>query len=436
VALSSSTTNTVTISGTPDTVAQGLAFTVKVTDSASQSASQSYTVSILLEPDTLTLSSPSLSFAPQLTGTPSGVLAETVTNTGALAVVISGVALAGTNAADFSQHSTCGSSLAAGANCTINVTFTPSQLGPRSGSIRITDNTAGSPHSFSLGGVGLTSGPNTTWSATSLTFAAQPVGATSPAQSITLSNYGTAALSIAGIAATANFGESDTCGSSLASGASCSTINVTFMPSLSGSLNGTLSATDNAPASPQTLSLSGVGLTSGANTTWSATSLTFADQPVGTTSPAQFITLSNYGTTTLSIAGIAASVNFGDNDYCSSSLASGASCQIGVTFAPSSSGSLSGMLSVTDNGPGSPQTISLVGTGIANPHPLTGSCVGINPNNKFECSYGSSSSCPAGQPAKTLATFSCFGTAVLVDSSRGCGFQVSGQLVTGECVAK
>ncbi len=260
VALGKSTTNTATISGTPDTAAQALAFTVKVTDSANQSASQAYTVSILLEPDTLTLSPASLSFAPQLMGTSSGAQTETVTNTGTSGVEISGIALTGTNAADFSQTNTCGSSLAAGANCTFTVTFTASQVGPRSASITITDSTVGSPHAVSLNGVGLTSGPNATWSATSMTLAPQLVGATSPAQSITLSNYGTTAVNITGITVTANFGETDNCSSSLASVASC-TVNVTSTPSAVGVYTGTLSVTDNAPGSPQTVSLHGAGST-------------------------------------------------------------------------------------------------------------------------------------------------------------------------------
>lgn len=259
--LSSSATNTVTISGTPDTAAQGVTFTVRVTDSANQSATQSYTVSIVPEPDTLTLSPPSLSFAPQLIGVLSSALAETVTNTGTSAVVINSVALTGTNAADFNQSHKCGSSLAAGANCTINVTLMPSQLGPRSASITITDSTVGSPHSVSLSGIGLTSGSNATLSATSLTFGNQVVGTTSPAQSLTLSNYGTTTLNITSIIATTNFGESDNCGSSLASGVNC-TINVTFMPSATGSLNGALSLSDNAPGDPQTVSLTGTGVTS------------------------------------------------------------------------------------------------------------------------------------------------------------------------------
>jgi hypothetical protein len=49
------------------------------------------------------------------------------------------------------------------------------------------------------------------------------------------------------------------------------------------------------------LSLSGIGLTSGSNAALSATSLTFGNQVVGTTSPAQSLTLSNYGTTTLAL---------------------------------------------------------------------------------------------------------------------------------------
>jgi hypothetical protein len=258
VALSSSTTDTVTISGTPDTAVQGLAFTVKVTDSASQAATQPYTVSILLEPDTLTLSPASLSFA-QLVGTSSGAQAEVITNTGTSAVVISSIALIG-NPAEFGQSNSCGSSLAAGLSCIIYVTFTPTQLGPMIAAIMITDNTVGSPHNVPLSGVGLTSGPNATLSAGNLGFATQHVGTTSPAHGITLTNYGSTVLNITSIAATANFGESDNCGSSLASGANC-IINVTFTPSASGSLNGTLSITDNDPGSPQTVALSGTGTT-------------------------------------------------------------------------------------------------------------------------------------------------------------------------------
>jgi len=261
VALGNSTTNTDTISGTPDTTVQGQAFTVKVTDAASQTASQPYTVSILLEPDTITLSAPSLTYAPQLVGTVSGAQPETVTNTGT-AVVISSIALNGNNASDFSQNNTCGTSIAAGANCAINNIFAPTQSGPRSASITILDNTLGSPHVIALSGVGLTSGPNATLSATSLTFGGnQLVGTASAALSVTLTNYGTTALNITSITTTTNFAESDNCqGSALVAAANC-TINVTFTPTTAGNVTGTISVTDNASGSPQTVTLSGTATT-------------------------------------------------------------------------------------------------------------------------------------------------------------------------------
>jgi len=260
VVLSNSTTNTVTISGTPDTAAQGVGFSVKVTDSANQSASQSYAVSILLEPDTLTLSPASLSFT-QLVGTPSGTQSEVVTNTGTAAVAISSIAFIG-NPAEFGQNNTCGSSLAAGLSCTVNITFTPSQLGPMGAALSIIDNTVGSPHNVSLTGVGLTSGPNATLSAAKLTFGgSQLAGTTSGALSVRLVNYGTTALNITSITATAHFGESDNCqGSNLASGANC-TIKVTFTPAAAGDVAGTISVTDDASGSPQTVTLSGAGTT-------------------------------------------------------------------------------------------------------------------------------------------------------------------------------
>jgi hypothetical protein len=255
--------NTDTISGMPDTVAQGVVFTIKVTDSSNRSGAQSYTVSILAEPDALSFSpTTGLSFSPQLTGTASATQVETVINNSPSAIAISGIGLTGINATDFGQTNDCGSSLAAGGNCTVKVSFTPTLLGPRIASITMTDSTMGSPHSVPLSGVGITSGVNATLSAGTLTFGNQLVGTTSPAHSLALSNYGTTTLTIASIAVTTDFGETDSCsGSKLASGESC-TINVTFTPPATGSASGTISITDNAPSSPQIVLLGGTGVAS------------------------------------------------------------------------------------------------------------------------------------------------------------------------------
>ncbi|SRR6266496_1143738 len=258
LSLNTNGTNTVLISGTPDIPAQGVGFTVKITDSAGHSATQSYAVSILLEPDTLTASPASLSFGTQPVGNASLAQAEALTNSGTSALVITGITIAGSDAADFGNTNNCGASLPAGTNCTIAVTFTPGQLGPRAAAITVTDNSVGSPHAFSMDGTGIIQGPNATLSATSVSLSAT-LGTTSAPQSLTFSNYGTATLNIASIAASANFDETDNCSGNLVSGSSC-TITVTFTPTLTGSVNGSLTVTDNAPGSPQMVSLSGTGV--------------------------------------------------------------------------------------------------------------------------------------------------------------------------------
>ncbi len=96
----------------------------------------------------------------------------------------------------------------------------------------------------------------------SLTFAGQIMGTTSAAQPVTLSNTGTATLTIGGITAGGDFAQTNTCGTSVAAGASC-LINVTFSPAAVGSRTGTLSVADNAANSPQTIGLAGTGLAAG-----------------------------------------------------------------------------------------------------------------------------------------------------------------------------
>jgi hypothetical protein len=97
------------------------------------------------------------------------------------------------------------------------------------------------------------------FSPNSLSFGDQGVGTTSVAQTVTLTNAGDAALSIIGIQAKGDFGQTNTCGSSLAVGASCS-INVSFSPSATGVRTGSLSVSDNAANSPRSITLTGNGV--------------------------------------------------------------------------------------------------------------------------------------------------------------------------------
>ena len=93
----------------------------------------------------------------------------------------------------------------------------------------------------------------------SLTFSSQTTGTTAPPQSITLTNTGQSVLTISGVAASGDYSETNTCGTSVAAGASCA-ITVTFTPTAAGSRNGTITITDNASNSPQRVLLTGTGV--------------------------------------------------------------------------------------------------------------------------------------------------------------------------------
>ncbi len=206
------------------------------------------------------------------------------------------------------------------------------------------------------------SGPTASLSPTSLTFGNQNVGSTSAAQNITLSNSGTAALSITSIAASGDYAQTNNCGASLAAGANCA-ISVKFTPTAAGTRTGTITVTDNAPGSPQTASLTGTGVAVGPSASLSPTSLTFASQTIGTTSAAQNITLSNGGNAALTVSSITASGDYAQTNNCGASVPAGGSCTISVTFTPTAAGTRTGTITVTDNATGSPQTASLTGTG-------------------------------------------------------------------------
>jgi hypothetical protein len=126
---------------------------VSITDNASGSP-QAVSLSGTGTATVVSLSATSLAFANQSVGTTSTAQTLTLSNTGNAALSITSVALTGTNASDFAQSNTCGSSLAAGANCTIVVMFTPSVAGTEAASLSIADNCSGSPQTVSLSGAG------------------------------------------------------------------------------------------------------------------------------------------------------------------------------------------------------------------------------------------------------------------------------------------
>jgi len=245
------------------------------------------------------------------------------------------------------------------------MTFTPSTTGTRSAVLSIADDAANTPQSVSLTGVGSTS--NATLTPSSLAYATQLVGTNSASQAATLSNTGTVAITITSITTTGPYSQTNNCGSSLGAGASC-TINVVFTPTKGGTQTGTLSVVDNAPNSPQMSALTGVGTV----ISFSPTTLNFGTQKVKTSTAPQTITMSNVSSTSVTISKISitgsrvTSFAIQSNSTCplaSGTLGANSSCTINVVFTPQLKGALNANVTAIDTGGGSPQSVTMSGTG-------------------------------------------------------------------------
>jgi sugar lactone lactonase YvrE len=355
---------------------------VKVLDNALNTSSPNYatqTVTLqgtgLVDPPIVSLSATGLAFGNVTVNTESVYQGVTLTNTGSSPLTISSIALTGTNKTQFLVSSNyCPASLAVGANCIIHLHFLPTLSGAASAALTITDNATGSPHSVSLTGNGTTPAM-VSLSATSLAFGNVTVNTESVYQGVTLTNTGGNPLTISSIALTGTnkaqfLVSSNYCPASLTAGANC-IIHLHFYPKVSGAASAALTITDNAAGSPQSVALTGTGITP-PTVSLSAASLAFGNVTVNTESVYQAVTLTNTSASPLTISSVALT---GTNkaqflissNYCSATLAAGANCIIHLHFDPKVSGAVSAALTITDNATGAPQSVALSGTGITPP---------------------------------------------------------------------
>jgi FG-GAP-like repeat/Abnormal spindle-like microcephaly-assoc'd, ASPM-SPD-2-Hydin/FG-GAP repeat len=298
----------------------------------------------------------------------------TITNPGANAVGINSIALAtGTQFVITSNN--CPASLAAGGNCTVGVAFNPSTAGALADTLKVTD-ASSNVATVSLSGTGVAS-TTVTVAPTSLSFGNVALNTQSTAQTVTITNTGTAVLTISNITITGQFAQSQTCVGTLDPGTSCP-ISVTFNPTSAGAQSGSLIVTDTAPNSPQTVTLSGTGV-SPTLTVLPAT-LSFGSIAVGgSPSASQTVTVTNTSSVSATIVNVVVggsnAGDFSQTNTCGGPLAAGANCTASVQFAPTAAGSRTASLTVTSNAVGSPQSITMTGTGVnptltASPNPL------------------------------------------------------------------
>ncbi len=371
-----------------------------------------------------TISPASLSFA-GLTGTSSAVQNATLTNSGTASLTINSISLSGAGASAFSLANTCPGTLAAGASCTVGVTYSPVTAGPSTATLSVNDNAANSPQTVALSGSATLATPAVSLSVSTLNFA-QVVGGTSPVQTATVTNTGNATLNIGGImlggANPSVYNQTTTCGATLAPAATCA-VSVSFSPTVAGSLPAEADLMDDAANSPQQLFLTGTGMASAV--TLSSGSLNFT-QPAGASSAPQSITLTNSGTASLtsvavSVTGANASA-FAQGNNCPATLTAGAACTINVTFTPAAANSYAAVLNIMDNATNSPQTASLTGTGTAPAVALSSTSLSFTQNAGTTSSPQAVSLTNSGSAPLTIMSISVTGTnAASFAQTNNCG---------------
>jgi len=212
---------------------------------------------------TVTLTPGSLSFATTPLGSSSAVQNVTVTSAGSAPLHISSVLPSGANPADFQVNSACSGAYPAGSSCSIAVTFSPVGAGQRTASLIISDDAANSPQSVQLTGMGAAPPPGTPvvkLTPNNISFGTVTQGANAGTQVITLTSAGTGPLHIASVALggpnLSDFSLTNTCAAAAyAVGATC-TIAVSLSPLATGTRAAIIAIIDDAPNSPQTISLS------------------------------------------------------------------------------------------------------------------------------------------------------------------------------------
>jgi centrosomal CEP192-like protein/ASPM-SPD-2-Hydin domain-containing protein len=307
--------------------------------------------------------------------TPEGQLSasESVTLTNSGGVELTAISIS--TSAQFQQTSTCGTQLAAGADCTISVVFAPNQAGTIAGTLTVVD--ALRSQTVTLSGIGA-GPPAFSVNPSGLTFTNQQPGVPSAPQTLTISNVGGSPManvgfSITGAAASSYSIAGTTCGALLNNGSSC-TVQIVFTPSATGAIAAALAVSSSTlGVAPVSVPLNGSGQLSGGLTV-NPSLIAFPVVAIGQSSAAQPVTVTNSSSYSISSVSLAIAAPFSlTQNTCPGSLAAGANCTVSVVFQPSVGGAASGTLTVTSSAVAAPVTVALSGTGFDFSVGITGS---------------------------------------------------------------
>ncbi len=403
------------------------------------SSSNSLTVTAAATP-AITLTPPSVAFGARTVNTTSPVSTVTLGNSGGAPLTITSIIPNG----DFAVVTSCPLSpatLAVALDCPLDITFTPLTVSASlTGNVTIVSDAPGSPHIVPLSGAGTaTPVPVVSLSTALLSFPSQVIGATSAIQTITVYNSGFATLNFSGITKTGSaaftrvisvseggaFGviegkapANPDCSFSVAPGGSC-TIRVTFTPTAAGTVAGQINIASNASGSPHTVNLTGTGISNAVPIISVPGSIGFGDQII-LTSGAQTLNITNSGGATLTISSLTVSgtnaANFVTSGTCVD-IVTNATCSVVITFTPATVGAKAAQITIVSNASNqSTTTVSLTGTGILAPRPITDlSVTAIGYGNAI---FGGASS----------------GQVITLKNTGGLGLQIQSVFTTGDFV--
>ena len=307
-----------------------------------------------LAPASVVLTPSSLTFSGTTVGSKSSPKYVTIANTGDIAATLASETVTG----DFSiTANTCGASLAGNYSCTLGIVFAPTVSGTSAGVLTVMDSVG--TQTAPLSGTGQNPATDTL-SPASLSFPPQQVGTVSGAHLLTLANAGDQPLTNIAVVSTGDFTFVNNCAQTLAPQSSC-TISVSFVPTVAAAESGTVTVTD--ALRKQTVTLSGSGVAPPGASALPA-SINFGGLAIGATGGPQTVTVSNSGGYDLTSLAVTITSGFAlATNNCSATLTVGSSCQLGLTFTPSSAGAISGTLTISAANLTKPLVISLSGAG-------------------------------------------------------------------------
>src|SRR2546430_1219231 len=201
-----------------------------------------------------------------------------------------------------------------------------------------------------------------------INFGSNVVG-TNLSQALIIKNTGTATLTITQITETGSafFSVSGFTLPLNVNAGQQTTITVAFLPTSVGPASGSISITSNAPTSPTSVALSGIGIAATLTLGINPTSLSFGNVTTGTSSATQNVTITNTGNSSVTIS----QINFGVSGFTMTggsapvTLSPSQNLILTVQFSPTLAGPANGSISIVSNATGSPAAVPVSGTGVA-----------------------------------------------------------------------